>query len=199
MAGFHDAVYLQLPLRKLPVDGERACVVRAVVLCILRSRVAQGQSSAFEQAVRRVAVHDFAVLCEDGCEALVLAQRVGHAVHLSTDVFLGNPWTRHPHSVCVHLVADGAGFFYLCDLNVCLALAHLDDGHDEFHRCRFFLLAGMDAQQVHNLYLRVVTVGRKKVNLPMLTKGFVADNLQLLHRSAVFHAHLAGQILHIVH
>ena len=60
------------------------------------------------------------------------------------------------------------------------------------------LLVGMDAQQVHNLNLGVVTIGRQEVDAAALGLGLVTDGLQLLHRRRVGHAHLGGHVGHTV-
>ena len=70
----HYAIYFELSLREFPVNGESAGVVRAVVLSVLGTSIAQRQSSAFKHIIRWSAVHYLAVLCEDSGETHLLAQ-----------------------------------------------------------------------------------------------------------------------------
>ena len=65
----HDGVNLELTLCELSVNRERTCVVRAVVVDGLATAVAEHQSSAFQFCHRGIAVHNLAVLAEDGREA----------------------------------------------------------------------------------------------------------------------------------
>ena len=136
----HDAVYLQLSLREFPVNGEGASVVRAIVLGILGTGITQRQSSAFKHIIRWGAVHYLAMLCEDGGETHLLAQRMGNAVHLSADVFLRESWLSESHRRGVHLITYGACLLNLCYLERGLHLAHLNDSHDKLYRSGFLLL-----------------------------------------------------------
>ena len=99
----------------------------------------------------------------------------------------------------MHLIAHGTGLLNLRNLQIRLHLPHVYDGHDQLHRGRFLLLCGMDAQQVEQLDLRVMAVGRQEMNLPLLPERLVADHLELLHRSRQLNAHLVGHIPDGVH
>ena len=56
----------------------------------------------------------------------------------------------------------------------------------------------MDAQQIHDLNLRVITVGGQEVDLPVALLGSIADLLQGLHGGRMCHAYLLSQIGHAV-
>ena len=198
VTGFHDAIYLQLPLTELPVNREGAGMVGAVALAVLSTRITQSQSTVFQQVVRRIAVHDLTMLGEDGGEALMLAQGVSHTIYLTADIFLRQSGLGKAHGMGMHLITDGASLLNLRNLDVRFALSHLHNGLDQLHRSRLFLLVGMNAKQIHDLDHVVVTIGRKEMNLAVLLLGLVADYLQLFHGSRTVDTHLSSQIAHAV-
>ena len=57
----------------------------------------------------------------------------------------------------------------------------------------------MNVQQIHDLYLRVVAVGRQEVNLLARFLGNCYQFLQFGHRGSLCDAHLSGQISHAGH
>ena len=199
VTGLHDAVDFQLALGELAAYWEGAGVVRAVELLVLRTGITKCQTAFLQTVERRIAVHDLAVLGENSRKTLMHAQRMSHAVHLTADIFLRHPRARQPHGRGMHLIAHGTGLLNLRNLQIRLHLPHVYDSHDQLHRSRFLLLSGMNAQQVEQLDLRVVAVGRQEMNLPLLPERLVADYLQLLHRSRQLHAHLVGHIPDGVH
>ena len=124
---------------------------------------------------------------------------MGDAVYLAAHEFLRHTGTGEPHGGGVHLIADGGGAlqgFYLLGL---LHRAHGHNGLDECHGGGCLLLAGVDAQQVVQLYFDVVAVGGKEVEGAALAAGLVAEFLQVAHRSAVGYTHLGGHVAHTVH
>ena len=190
VAGLHDGVDIKLPLGESAVHGEGAGVVAAVVVHGLGAAVAKGQTAVLKQSHRRVAVHNLTVLREDSGETHLGTVRVGDAVYLAAHEFLRHTGTGEPHGGGVHLVADGGGAlqgFYLLGL---LHRAHGHNGLDECHRGGCLLLAGVDAQQVVQLYFDVVAVGGQEVEGAALAAGLVAEFLQVAHRSAVGYTHL---------
>ena len=140
MTCFHDAVYFELTLCEFSVHRESTSVVRAVVLGVFCTRVAQCEAAAFQYVVRRCAVHYLAMLCEDCSETYLLTHRVSHTVNLSANVLLGKSRFCETHCGGVHLVTNGACFLNFCNLNVGFHLTHLYHSHYQFHRCCFLLL-----------------------------------------------------------
>ena len=199
VAVFNNRVDVELSLRVLAADGHRACVVGAVVVHGLGTAVAQGQTSGLQRAQRRSTVHDLAVLREDGGEAHLSAVRMGDAVHLSGDVFLGDAGLDQTHGRRVHHVADLGGALQFLNFLLRLGRAHFHHSHDELHRGCLLLLRGVQAQQVHYLNLDVVAIGRQEVDGAAFRAGIVADGLQLGHRSRLCHAHLGSHVGHALH
>ena len=182
VASLYYRVNVELLLGELPVDGIRARVVRAVVVAVLRAGVAEHEAAALKLVPRRAAVHYLAVLGEDGGEAHHRAIRVGRAVHLSANVFLGQSGPRKAHRRGVHLVAYGAGVLYFGYLLRLLGGAHPHHCADERHRGRLLLLVGVYAEQVEQLQLRIIPVRRQEVDGPVQAQRIVANGLQLAHR-----------------
>ena len=191
-----DRVDLQLALGKLAVDGEGARVVRAVVLQRLASAVAEHQSAVLQLGHRGVAVHDLAVLRVDGGKGGRGAVGVGRAVDLAADKLLRQSGARDGHGRGVHLVSDDRCALQLLYLLLRLGGTHLHHGVDEVEAGCLLLLVGMDSQQVHDLDLDVVAVGRQEVDAAMLAQGVGHDGAQGLHRSRVDHAYLRGHVGH---
>ena len=195
----YDRVYLQLALAELAVHGVGAGVVRAVVVDGLGTGITEHEASAFQLSHRGVAVHNLAVLREDGGEADHGAIRVSDAVHLTADILLGQARTSQSHGGGVHLIAYHRGalqFFYLL---LFLGRTHLHHSLDQLHGCRFLLLVGMYAYQVKQLQLDVISVGRQEVDGALLAQCSVADGLEFFHRSPVLHAHLCSHVGHSVY
>ena len=163
-----DRVDLQLSLGKLAVDGEGARVVRAVVLQRLASAVAEHQSAVLQLGHRGVAVHDLAVLRVDGGKGGRGAVGVGRAVDLAADKLLRQSGARDGHGRGVHLVSDNRCALQLLYLLLRLGGTHFHHGVDEVEAGCLLLLVGMDSQQVHDLNLDVVAVGRQEVDAAML-------------------------------
>ena len=90
-------------------------------------------------------MHNLAMLGENGGKTLMHAQRMGHTVHLSANIFLRHTRTGKFHSRRVHLIAHGTRFFNLRYLQFRFHLTHMHNGHDELHGSRFLLLGRMNA------------------------------------------------------
>ena len=56
----------------------------------------------------------------------------------------------------------------------------------------------MNAEKVHYLYLGIVAVGRKEVNLALCCNGIAAYRTEVGHRGAIGNAHLSGKVGHAV-
>ena len=123
------------------------------------------------------------MLCEDGGKADHRTVGVGHTIHHAADIFLSQSGFGESHGCGVHLVANGASLVDFVDFLLLFGGAHLDHGLDELYRCRFFLLVGMNAQQVENLQFVVVSVWRQEVDGAFQFEGLIADDLQLFHGS----------------
>ena len=199
MALLDDAVDLQLTLVILARDGHRAGVVAAVELHGLGTAVTQGEPAGLERGHRRIAVHDLAMLREDGGKAHLGAVALGNAVNLAADKFLGHARLDQAHRGGVHQVAHLGGALQFDDLLGRLHRSHVDHRHAQVVAHGLGLLVGVDAQQVHDLYLGVVAVRGQEVDAAALGLGFVTDDLQLLHGSRVGHAHLGSHVGHAVH
>ena len=103
---------------------------------------------------------------------------------------------RDGHGRGVHLVSDDRCALQLLYLLLRLGGSHLHHGVHEVEAGCLLLLVGMDAQQVHDLDLDVVAVGRQEVDAAMLAQGVGHDGAQGLHRSRVGHAYLRGHVGH---
>ena len=199
VAVLDNRIDVELALRVLAADGHRAGIVGTVVIDGLGTAVAQGQTSGLQRAQRRSTVHDLTVLREDGGEAHLSTIAVGDAVHLSGNVFLGDAGLDQTHGRRVHHVADFGGALQFLNFLLRLGRAHFHHGHDEFHRGSLLLLRGVQAQQVHDLNLDVVPVGRQEVDGAAFRASLVADGLQLCHRSRLRHTHLGSHVGHALH
>ena len=102
---------------------------------------------------------------------------------MATDVFLGHAGLDEAHCGGVHQVAHLGSTLQLHDFLSSLDRAHLDDSHAQVMRTSLTLLVGMEAQQVHNLNLGVMTVRRQEMDAATLGLSLVTDDLQLLHGS----------------
>ena len=194
VASLDDGIDFELPLCELSVDGIGTRVVRAIVLAVLGTCITECEATALEDVVRGVAVHNLAMLRENGGKALVLTERMSHTIHLTAHIFLGESRSGKAHCVGVHLVADGTSLLYLGYLDVGLALAHLDDGHNEFYRRGLLLLRRMNAEEVHDLDFGIEAIRWQEVNLAAALLGLVTNVLQLLHRRCGADTCLTGHI-----
>ena len=141
-------------------------------------------------------MHDLAVLRVDGGKGGRGAVGVGRAVDLAADKLLRQSGARDGHGRGVHLVSDDRCALQLLYLLLRLGGTHLHHGVDEVEAGCLLLLVGMDSQQVHDLDLDVVAVGRQEVDAAMLAQGVGHDGAQGLHRSRVGHAYLRGHVGH---
>ena len=89
VTGLDDGVYLQLTLGELAADRHGAGMIRAVVVQFATC-IAESQTASLQQGCRRIAVHDFAMLREDGGEAGTACQTACYAVDLSAYEALRN-------------------------------------------------------------------------------------------------------------
>ena len=157
MTGFDDGIDFQLALAELAVDGHRAGMVGTIVVQFATG-IAERQPAFLQSGTGRIAVHDLAMLREDGGKAGAASQRTGNTVDLSTDETLRHAGLDKQLSRCVHGVADIAGAVDSSNLLQFLGASHFHHRFDKRQRCSLFLLGGMDAQQVHDLYLGIVAV-----------------------------------------
>ena len=143
-------------------------------------------------------MHNLAVLSEYGCEAYLLAIRIGYAVNLSAHEFLC--YARHCKAHCggVHLVADGTCKFHLSKFLGLFHRAHLHNGQNQLERSIGGLLAWMNAEQVVDEDFSVVAIGRKEMHLSARSHCRVDCRFQLCKRSTVGHTHLGSHVGHFV-
>ena len=71
---------------------------------------------------------------------------------------------------------------------------HLHYGLDERQRGGLLLLRRMDAQQVHDLYLRVMSVRRQEMHCPVCRDRVATYGTQLRHRGGFADAYLGSQV-----
>ena len=112
-------------------------------------------------------MHDFSMLAKNRGETRSVGQRTGDAVYLTANETLRHTGLHQQLRRGMHRVAYVAGTVdggYLLRL---FGGAHLDDGLDERQRGGLLLLRRMDAQQVHDLYLRVMSVRRQEMHCPV--------------------------------
>ena len=109
MALLDDAVYLELALVIFACDRHRARVIAAVELHGLGAAVTQGEASGLEWSHRGVAVHDLAMLREDGGKTYLGAITLGDAIDLATDILLGHTRLNQTHGRGVHQIAHFGG------------------------------------------------------------------------------------------
>ena len=131
VTGFHYAVYLALALCEASADGCGARVVAAVVLVGLRSCVAEHQPACLQSSGAGVAVHYFAVHCNDGGERNHAAASAGYAAYHTGNILLGHSGSAQTHGCGVHVVAYGTCPLYLLYLALALHRTQVDDSHDE--------------------------------------------------------------------
>ncbi len=199
MALLDDCVDLALAIGKFAVDRGSAGVVAAVVVISLGAGVDEEQAARLEEAVAGIAMHDLAVLCDDGGEGYHGAKGIGDAIEHAADEMLRDTRCAETHGCGVHLAAYGACVLYLTDLGLALDGAHTDDGLDKLPRGLGALLSGRDAEELlhHDLY--VMAIGREVVDgLSGLCGG--GDNLlETGEGSRVGYAYLRGHICYTVY
>ena len=103
------------------------------------------------------------MLAEDSCKAGTLSQTAGDTVHLSADITLGYTWTNQLLGCGMHHIAHLAGTLNSLNLLWLLGGAHFYYSLNQLQRGLLLLLVGMNAQQVHNLYLGIETVWGQEV------------------------------------
>ena len=116
MALLDNTIDVQLSLVILTVDGHRAGVIAAVELHRLGTAVTQGEAASLQRSHRRVAVHNLAMLREDGGKTVLGTIAQGDTVNLATDVFLGHARLDEAHSGSVHQIAHLGGTLHLGNL-----------------------------------------------------------------------------------
>ena len=109
-------------------------------------------------------MHNFPVLRKYGSETCALCQTAGNAVHLTTDETFRHAGLDEQLCRRVHHVTDVASTVYSVYFLLFLRRSLLHHRLNEFQRGSILLLRGVYAQQVHDLYLRVVTVGWQEMN-----------------------------------
>ena len=117
---------------------------------------------------------------------------------MASDVLLAHAGLNQLHGCSVHVVAYDAGTLQLLDFLGSLGATHLDYCHAQLVRCGLALLAGVNAQQVHDLNHVVVTVGGQEVDGAPLGLSLVDYFLECAHGCAVGYAHLSCHVGHTV-
>ena len=196
MAVHHNLVNIFLLLREAAANGRGTRIVRTVVLVSLCARVAKHKATGLKGARRRIAVHDFPVHSDDALERR--DRTVGHSdtVDSASDELLRHARLAETHRRCVHFITNDSSAFELFDFFCRLLAALFNNRLDERQRGSRTLLRWMDMQQIHDLNLRVVAIGREEMNLTSLFDGFVYDVGHAAHRSMIGNTCFLRQVAH---
>ena len=196
VASLYDGIDLELTLVVVTAHRGGTGVVRAIVVDSLGTGVAKHQTASLQLVHRGRAVHDLAMLCQDGSKTDHRTQSVGDTVESTGNFLLCDTRAAHLHGCRVHLIANDGGTLQFLDFFISLHRTHLHDSLDQVHGCTLFLLIGMDAEQIEYLNLYVCTVRRQEMDAALLTHGVVADGLQRLHRRRVLHTDLHCHVVY---
>ena len=163
MGGYDGIVDVELTGCEGATDRCGARIVGAVVVAGLGTGIAEHESPCLQLTVAGIAVLYLSVHGKDSLEGVAVAVGMGDALDESGDVFLSDSGTALTHGGSVHEIAYlrrlTEAFYLLRPLDS----PHIDDGLDKGERCSLASLQGMEAEDVGELYHKVVTVLRQKV------------------------------------
>ena len=188
----YNIIYVLLALRVTAADGRGARVVGAIVVNRFGTGVAEQEASGLKGARRGIAMEDFPVHGHDTLERGQATISGGDAVEHAADVLLRHAGAAQAHGGGVHLIAYGSSTFEFLDLLFTLHEAQLHHGIDERRGGSLTLLGGVDAEEVHNLDLRVVAVGRQEMHGAPLSTGLADEFCQTAHGRRRAHAALGS-------
>ena len=192
----YNIIYVLLPLRVTAADGRGARVVGAIVVNRFGTGVAEQEASGLKGARRGIAMEDFTMHGHDTLERGQATIGGGDAVEHAADVLLRHAGAAQAHGGGVHLIAYGSSTFEFLDLLFTLHEAQLHHGIDERRGGFLTLLGGVDAEEVHNLDLRVVAVGRQEMHGAPLSTGLADEFCQTAHGRRRAHAAFGRHGLH---